>query len=145
MIISEIFYGLKCDRCGELYEDGEHSFWSDKDSAIEYSSDSDWEEINNKHYCPECYDRNEETDEITVRDPFPELVKKIEGFIEKVMKKVCYIKEVESGFELSFRTYELNTEDVNWLKNFPIDIRFTNNERKTDPKCIILIKTANKP
>ncbi len=35
MIVSEIFYGVKCNRCGEQYEDGEHSFWSDEDNAIE--------------------------------------------------------------------------------------------------------------
>lgn len=145
MIVSDIFYGLKCDRCGEFYEDGDHSFWSDKESAIEYSHDSDWVEKNDKHYCPKCYDLDEETDEITIREPFPRLVKQIECFIEKIIKQVCFVKETELGFELSFRASELSLADENWLKNFPVNIRFTTNERGTSPKCIILVKTANNP
>ena len=42
MIVSEIFYGVKCNRCGEQYEDGEHHFWSDESGAIENAMESEW-------------------------------------------------------------------------------------------------------
>ena len=65
MIVSEIFYGVKCNRCGEQYEDGEHSFWSDEDNAIENAMESEWIEEKGKHYCDKCFHYNDE-DELII-------------------------------------------------------------------------------
>ena len=85
MIVSEIFYGLKCNRCGELYEDGEHSFWSDESSAIENAYESDWTELKGKHYCPNCHEIDEETDEIKVYEDYPQHLKTLNGFIDRIL------------------------------------------------------------
>lgn len=49
-------YQIVCDRCGEVFgsTDTCSSLFRDKDTDI--SDYSDWEEINGKHYCPDCYD-----------------------------------------------------------------------------------------
>ena len=33
MIIADTFYAIKCNRCGDLHEDGDYQFYSDEDSA----------------------------------------------------------------------------------------------------------------
>lgn len=42
MIVSETFYGVKCDRCKEMYDDGEHSFWSNEGYAVKNATESKW-------------------------------------------------------------------------------------------------------
>jgi phage FluMu protein Com len=88
MIITEIFYGIRCNRCGELLEDGECSFWSDEGSAIENATESSWVEIKGKHYCPDCHIMNEETDEIIVFEEYPQPLKKLNRFIDKILTGV---------------------------------------------------------
>lgn len=51
-------YRLKCDGCGELYdeygeEDGHYSILAN-DDQIQDVLDWSWVEIDNKHYCPNC-------------------------------------------------------------------------------------------
>ncbi len=85
MIITEVFYGLKCNRCGELFEDGEHSFWNDESSAIENAYESDWAELKGKHYCPNCHEIDEETDEVKVYEEYPQHLKTLNGFIDRIL------------------------------------------------------------
>jgi hypothetical protein len=49
-------YQIVCDRCGEVFggTDTCSSLFSDKDTDI--SDYSDWEMIDGKHYCSDCYD-----------------------------------------------------------------------------------------
>ena len=84
MIVSEIFYGVKCNRCGEHFEDGEHSFWSDEDNAIENAMDSEWIEIKGKHYCTNCHELDEKTDEVKVFEDYPQHLKTLNKFIDRV-------------------------------------------------------------
>ena len=88
MIITEVFYGVKCDRCGEIYEDSEHSFYSDEDSAQQNALDDEWGELNGKHYCPNCHIIDEEKDEVKPFAPFPNHVKLIRKFFSSVVKSV---------------------------------------------------------
>lgn len=88
MIIDKTFYGVKCDRCERVYEECDFSFWDDKSSAIENAMENDWVEINNKHYCPNCYERDEETDEIKVLEDYPEVIKTLKNFISKTLKGI---------------------------------------------------------
>ena len=62
MITEEIFYGVKCDRCGDVYEmGGEYTCYSDKSEILDSAFDDDWKEIHGRHYCPCCYTENDGT------------------------------------------------------------------------------------
>lgn len=37
--------------------------WDDKQLTISYALESEWEEIGDKHYCPDCYEFDDELDE----------------------------------------------------------------------------------
>lgn len=61
MIRNVTMYSVVCDRCGRYLEDA--AVWDDKRSAIAYAKDSRWAEIGDKHYCPDCYEFDDELDE----------------------------------------------------------------------------------
>lgn len=61
MIKPITMYSVVCDRCGRILEDG--AVWEDKSSAISYAVNSKWKEIGDKHYCPNCYEFDDELDE----------------------------------------------------------------------------------
>ena len=57
------YYTIICDGCGEdLNEDCEFSCWD----TVEYNEDcareDNWEIIDEKHYCPNCLEWDEEED-----------------------------------------------------------------------------------
>lgn len=49
-------YQIVCDRCGKVFEGTGTlpALFADKCSVI--ADYSDWEEIDGKHYCPDCYE-----------------------------------------------------------------------------------------
>lgn len=103
MRTEQTFYGLKCDRCKILYEGGEYSYWSDENSAIEEATDwGEWHEEGNKHYCPNCHDKDEETDEVTI---FPEIPREIKKIFElcNVLGYGAVISDLEKFFVIDFR------------------------------------------
>lgn len=55
MIIEKTFYAIRCDNCGVIHRWDEGEYWSDKGMAWEMAGESDWEMIEDKHYCDECY------------------------------------------------------------------------------------------
>lgn len=64
-------YGVECDRCKKMYEDGFTgiSFWADENEAFNNAQEnSDWTEVNGKHYCPNCFTVDEETGKITIKN-----------------------------------------------------------------------------
>lgn len=65
MIKEKIYYDIICDCCGKSLTDESGDCYPDINSAEMVASQSDWLrlEINGKHYCPDCYEVNEETDE----------------------------------------------------------------------------------
>lgn len=73
MIITDTFYAIKCNRCGDLHNDGEYEFYIDEDSAYESASNSDWLHHNNSDYCTCCYD-------CETLKPYPEFPKHIKEF-----------------------------------------------------------------
>ena len=120
MIITEVFYGIKCDRCGEIFEDGEHSFWSDESSAMENATESEWAELNGKHYCPNCYEVDEETDEIKVFEEYPQPLKTLNAFIDKILKGSRDVLEFEDNFLIKCRLYmkpKLKSFEVDYIKS----------------------------
>lgn len=149
MIVSEIFYGVKCNRCGEQFEDGEHSFWSDENSAEENAMESEWIwEKNGKHYCPNCYELDEETEDTTPLPEFPEHLKKLKSFIDKNLKSYCSsIIETDDFFKVETGIYNgstLASYEENYIKEFLgeklISLEYQKHERFTRYDCIITIK-----
>lgn len=92
MIVKEIFYAVKCNRCSKIHNETEYSFWSAECDAIEQAMQSEWTEIEGKHYCTECYEFNDEKDDYVAKRDFPEHVDKITNFLQKIAN--CYSVEV---------------------------------------------------
>ena len=63
MIKPVTMYSVICDRCGKIYRDDSIIAWSDEGTAKEQALESEWVEIEDKHYCPDCYEFDEKLDE----------------------------------------------------------------------------------
>jgi hypothetical protein len=148
MIVSEIFYGIKCNRCEEQFEGFEYSFFSDKQSVIEAAMESEWIEDNGKHYCSNCYEQVEETDENTIKPQFPEHIKKTKMFIDKILKSYsASISEKEGFFQITTGLYsgtKLESFEENYIKDLLgeklISLEYQKHERYTRYDCVINIK-----
>lgn len=119
MIVSETFFGVKCNRCKAQYDDGDHSFWGDEQNAIENATESGWHEDKNKHYCDNCHSINEETNEITIFEEFPKEIKKVVEFCG-VLGYSVEITDTETSyiiyFRLSYRE-ELEKFEIDFIEN----------------------------
>lgn len=58
-------YSVVCDRCGKTFIDEFNGIaaWLDEGTAKEQAMESEWAEIGDKHYCPDCYEFDEKLDE----------------------------------------------------------------------------------
>lgn len=66
MIVKQIFYGIKCDRCGSYlpYGDGD-DFEESESQVISHAECAGWQIINGKHCCLECWEQiAKEMDEV---------------------------------------------------------------------------------
>lgn len=65
MIKPVTMYSVVCDRCGKPFIDEFNGIvaWLDEGTAKEQAMESEWAEIGDKHYCPECYEFDEKLDE----------------------------------------------------------------------------------
>lgn len=53
-------YTLFCDGCGKEFDD---EMWHEDEYTIKFSAtESEWKEIDNGWYCPQCYELNEDED-----------------------------------------------------------------------------------
>ena len=62
MIKEVTYYDIICDRCGKSLIDESETCYPDKDSAEMFAEESGWQEIGDKHYCPDCYELSDVTD-----------------------------------------------------------------------------------
>ena len=64
MIKEVTMYSVVCERCGKTYgvDDG-IDCWVDICTAREQATESEWVEIGDKHYCPDCYEFSDELEE----------------------------------------------------------------------------------
>ena len=62
MIKEVTYYDIICDRCGNSLVDESGIIYPDKDSALMVAEQSEWNTIDDKHYCPDCYELDEVTD-----------------------------------------------------------------------------------
>jgi hypothetical protein len=53
MITEEKCYVITCDKCERVCNE---QGYADKNDAIEAAQNSDWYVSENKHYCPKCYE-----------------------------------------------------------------------------------------
>ena len=63
MIKEVTYYDIICDRCGKSLTNESETCYSDTGSAEMVAKDSEWLIIGGKHYCPDCYELDEVTDE----------------------------------------------------------------------------------
>lgn len=65
MIREVKMYAVACDGCGETFIEPETEFcaFTDECSARTAALNAEWVEINDKHYCPNCYHFDDELDE----------------------------------------------------------------------------------
>lgn len=63
MIKQVTTYSVICDRCGKTFIVNGCFAWNDKQLTISYALESEWKEIGDKHYCPDCYEFDDKLDE----------------------------------------------------------------------------------
>ncbi len=67
MIKPVTMYMVFCDRCGKYFQN-DNGVCAYPDSDIEVEAlESEWREINGKHYCPDCYEYDDEADDYVPR------------------------------------------------------------------------------
>ena len=67
MIKKVEMYTVVCDGCGrDVGNDQEYSCWNDESSAEENAMNSGWVEHNDEHYCPDCYEYDD-NDELILK------------------------------------------------------------------------------
>ena len=65
MIKQVTMHSVVCDRCGKQFVDDFNGIvaWLDEGTAKEQAMESEWIELLDNHYCPECYEFDAELDE----------------------------------------------------------------------------------
>lgn len=145
MIVAETFYGIKCNRCNELFDDGEHSFWNDENSAEENAMESEWIEEKGKHYCTKCYEYNDEKDENVIKLEFPKHLKTLISFINRTTElSNAEVSETKDHFTVtagSYKGIKLMPFEENYIKNLLgihlVSIEHKKHDRYTRMDCII--------
>ena len=66
MIIERLFHNIRCDHCGALIDD--ETWWDDKEAlTATILPECGWIECEGRHYCPECYEYDDD-DNIVTKD-----------------------------------------------------------------------------
>ncbi len=122
MIVKEIFYGIECDRCKELHNDGDHEFWFDEDSAVEYAIESDWIEKHGKHYCNDCYEIDNK-DNVIIYEDRPEHIKDVINFIRGALKRRVDVIEGDDVFYVKTTIWHkpFKEKDIDYIKSILCD------------------------
>ena len=63
MIKEVTYYDIICDRCGKSLTKESEVCYTDTESAEMVAIDTEWKKICGKHYCADCYELDEKTDE----------------------------------------------------------------------------------
>lgn len=69
MIKEVTAFSLICDNCNRLFMSSfeEFTLWVTKSDAVEASINDDWIEHKDKHYCPNCYELDD-NDNIVIKE-----------------------------------------------------------------------------
>ena len=68
MIEEVIYYDIICDRCGKSLTEESETCYPDTESAEMVAKNSEWMMIGDKHYCADCYELDEKTDEYVPKE-----------------------------------------------------------------------------
>ena len=62
MITTEQMFGIVCDNCKECFCDDStgFAFYSTKEFVLDQAKEGDWEVVNEKHYCPDCWSHDDD-------------------------------------------------------------------------------------
>lgn len=123
MIKPVTMYSVVCDRCGKFFEADDSVAWTDKQSARFYALESEWKEIGNKHYCPECYEFDEELDEYVPKKIYRNDV--LGNHLVKGAKVLCRNYEFDTGH--IWRIGYFKGETIN--KRFPYIVMVNGNSK----------------
>ena len=63
MIKEVTYYDIICDRCGKSLTKESEMCYPDTESAEMLAMDNEWKKICGKHYCADCYELDDKTDE----------------------------------------------------------------------------------
>ena len=68
MIKGVTYYDIICDRCGKSLTEESETCYPDTESAEMVAKNSEWMMIGDKHYCADCYELDEKTDEYVPKE-----------------------------------------------------------------------------
>lgn len=107
MITTAVFYGLQCDRCKKTFEDSEgYEYQYNESDIVEHAYDDGWQEIEGKHYCPDCCVLDEDAEYDDVYKPLPRIPKEIFK-AQEFMRFVCDC-ETKTRIEENCKVYFLH-------------------------------------
>ena len=61
-------YDIICDRCGKSLTKESEMCYPDTESAEMVAMDNEWKKIGGNHYCADCYNLDEDTDEYVPKE-----------------------------------------------------------------------------
>jgi hypothetical protein len=68
MLKEVIMYTIVCDGCGcDVNEDSGYGGWNDDGYVEEIRQEAGWEKVEDKHYCTNCYEYND-NDELIIKN-----------------------------------------------------------------------------
>lgn len=69
MIKQVTMYSVVCDRCGKPFIDEFNGIvaWLDEGTAKEQAMENEWVEIGDKHYCPDCYEFDDNSESMFLK------------------------------------------------------------------------------
>jgi hypothetical protein len=60
-------FTIICDGCGkDVNDDTDYSAWNDESYVDDIRQEADWEKVDDKHYCTDCYEYDDD-DEIIIK------------------------------------------------------------------------------
>ena len=67
--IEEKLQTVQCDNCKDTYQDDDsgYAFWMNPNDAWECANDDGWTEEDDKHYCSNCFEYNDD-DELIINE-----------------------------------------------------------------------------
>ena len=112
MIKEVTYYDIICDCCGKSLTEESETCYPDKDSALMVAEQSEWQKIGGKHYCPDCYELDEVTDEyVPKKGGKMKIEEQIDGSIPK--KDVLLLLP-------GIKNYDKLLDDYRWaVQNVP--------------------------